>query len=70
MCSRYALKTFLGQYNDAAKVLKIEDENIASHIKNNKEIIFSYSVHFSNITKMLKDYVDRYQQLWRGKKIL
>lgn len=67
--SRYAVETFLGQYDEAAKAFAIEDENIASHIKNNKEIILSYSVQFSNIPKMLKDFVDRYQQLWRGKKI-
>lgn len=68
--SRYAVETFLGQYDEAAKAFAIEDENIASHIKNNKEIILSYSVQFSNIPKMLKDFVDRYQQLWRGKKNL
>ncbi len=67
--SRYALETFLGKYDKSAKVFAIEDENIVGHIKNNEEIIFSYSVQFSNIPKMLKDFVDRYQQLWKGKKI-
>ena len=37
--SRYAVETFLGQYDEAAKAFAIEDENIASHIKNNKENI-------------------------------
>lgn len=67
--SRYALETFLGQYDESAKIFAIEDENIVSHIKSNEEIIFSYSVQFSNIPKMLKDFIDRYQQLWQGKKI-
>ena len=67
--SRYALETFLSQYDESAKVFAIEDENIVSHIKSNEQIVFSYSVQFSNIPKMLKDFVDRYQQLWKGKKI-
>ena len=67
--SKYALKTFLGTYDESAKVFAIEDENIVSYIKSNEEIIFSYSVQLSNIPKMLKDFIDRYQQLWKGKKI-
>ena len=67
--SRYALETLLSQYDESAKVFAIEDENIVSHIKSNEQIVFSYSVQFSNIPKMLKDFVDRYQQLWKGKKI-
>ncbi|MCI8338788.1 MAG: 4Fe-4S binding protein [Lachnospiraceae bacterium] len=67
--SRYALETFLGQYDESAKVFAIEDESLVGHIKNNEEIVFSYSVQFSNIPKMLKDFVDRYRHLWPGKKI-
>ena len=67
--SQYALETFLGQYDESAKIFAIEDENIVSHIKSNEEIMFSYSVQFSNIPIMLKDFIDRYQQLWQGKKI-
>lgn len=67
--SKYALETFLGQYDESAKIFAIEDENIVSHIKSNEEIMFSYSVQFSNIPIMLKDFIDRYQQLWQGKKI-
>ena len=41
--SRYALETFLSQYDESAKVFAIEDENIVS------QIVFSYSVQFSKI---------------------
>lgn len=67
--SRYALELFLGKYDEAAKAFAIETENIDSYIKNNEEIVFSYSVQYSNVPKMLKDFVDRYQHLWQGKKI-
>lgn len=67
--SRYALEHFLGKYDKSAKVFAIEAENIVSHIKDNDEIVFSYSVQYSNIPKMLKDFVDKHQRLWRGKKV-
>ena len=42
--SKYALEFFLSKYDKTAKAYTIEDKNITSHIKNNEEIIFSYSV--------------------------
>lgn len=67
--SRYALEVFLGKYDESAKTFSIEDENIVSYIKDNEEIVFSYSVQYSNIPKMLKDFVDSNQCLWQGRKI-
>lgn len=67
--SRYALETFLGKYDESAKVFAIEDENIVDYIKGNEEIVVSYSVQYSNIPKMLKDFLDRNQHLWQDKKI-
>ena len=67
--SRYALEVFLGKLDKTAKIFAIEDVNIANYIKENKELVFSYSVQFSNIPKMLKDFVDRHKKLWKGKKI-
>ena len=64
--SRYALEFFLGKYDKMAKISAIENENIAGYIKDNEEIVFSYSVQYSNIPKMLKDFIDEYQDLWRG----
>lgn len=42
--ARYALETFLGKYDESAKVFAIEDENIISHIKSNEEMMLSYSM--------------------------
>ena len=56
--SKYALEFFLSKYDKTAKAYTIEDKNITSHIKNNEEIIFSYPVQYSNIPKILKDFID------------
>lgn len=67
--SRYALERFLGGCGETAGAYAIEDENITERIKENEEIIFSYSVQFSNIPKMLKDFIDGNAPLWKNKKI-
>lgn len=67
--SKYALKFFLQQLDPTAKIYAIEDPNILKHIKDPKEIVFSYSVQYSNIPKMLKDFIDNNSHLWQDKKI-
>lgn len=67
--SRYALEIFLDKYGEPAKAFSIEDESIVSRINDSEEIIFSYPVQYSSIPKMLRDFIDRYRNLWQGKKI-
>ena len=68
--SRYVIERFLKKYDALAKAYSIEDQNIVNYIKDNDELVFSYSVQYSNIPKMVKDFVDRNQDLWKGKKSL
>lgn len=67
--SRYALEVFLKKYDDSVNIYSIDDESVADYIKDNKEIVFAYSVQFSNVPKMLKDFIDQNQHLWQGKKV-
>ncbi|MDE6421599.1 MAG: NAD(P)H-dependent oxidoreductase, partial [Lachnospiraceae bacterium] len=67
--SKYALERFFCKYDEAAKAYAVEDERITELVKENEEIIFSYPVQFSNIPKMLRDFIERNRHLWRGKKI-
>lgn len=67
--SRYALEIFLKKYDERTESFSIEDENIAAYIKDNEEIVFCYPVQYSNIPKMLKDFIERNQCLWMGKKV-
>ena len=67
--SKYALETFLGKYDESSRAYAIEDENIASYIRDSEEIIFGYSVQYSNVPKMLKDFIDKNYEMWKGKKV-
>lgn len=67
--SRWALEVFLDKYDGSATAHAIEEKDIAEYIKDEKEIVFSYSVQYSNIPKMLKDFIDRNGHLWQGKKV-
>lgn len=67
--SRYALEVFLKKYCTDARIFAIEDEKAPGKVRENEEIIFSYSVQYSSIPKMLYDFITQNQTLWQGKKI-
>lgn len=68
--SRYALEVFLKKYCTDARIFAIEDEKAPGKVRKNEEIIFSYSVQYSSIPKMLYDFITRNQTLWQGKRFL
>lgn len=67
--SKYCVDRFLEEYNGSRLAFSIEQDDAAIHIKNNEEIVIGYPVQFSNIPKILHDYIITNQQLWAGKRI-
>ena len=67
--SKYVLEVFLNKLDSSSSICAIENKNVFEFIAQNDEIVFSYSVQFSNIPKMMKDFIDNNQQLWKNKKI-
>ena len=67
--TKYCVETFVKECDDAALAFSIEEENIAQIISDQKEIVFGYPVQFSNLPKMLKDFVVSNSDIWRDKKV-
>ena len=67
--TKYCVETFVKECDAAALAFSIEEENIAQIISDRKEIVFGYPVQFSNLPKMLKDFVVSNSDIWRDKKV-
>lgn len=67
--TKYCVETFVKECDAAALAFSIEEENIAQIISDQKEIAFGYPVQFSNLPKMLKDFVVSNSDIWRDKKV-
>lgn len=67
--SRYAVEHFVKTYDNAAMVYSIEDPDVTHHIEAAGKIVFGYPVQYSNVLKIVKDFVDQNKSLWRGKQI-
>lgn len=67
--SKYALEIFLKEFHAQENIFSIEEAAAVSSIKRHKAILFSYPVQFSNIPKIVRDFVTANAGLWKGKKV-
>lgn len=55
--SKYAVETFLREYEPEAKAYSIEEKQAVTEIERHGEIVFGYPVQYSNLPKLLYDFV-------------
>lgn len=64
-CTEYLLQ----KLDDNAAAYSIEDGEALSAIQSSDEILFSYPVYYSNLPKIVRDFIVDNSALWRDKKI-
>ncbi|WP_041140095.1 EFR1 family ferrodoxin [Beduini massiliensis] len=66
--SKYCLERFLQEFEESA-MFSIEDDKAIEQIKSHTQIIIAYPVQYSNIPKILRDFIMEHSDLWKGKDI-
>lgn len=67
--TRFCLETFLSYYKSNTKIYSIEDKQAVAAIKQHEEIIFAYPIYFSNIPKIVRDFIESNGLIFSKKKI-
>ncbi|MCC0685322.1 EFR1 family ferrodoxin [Clostridioides sp. ZZV14-6345] len=67
--SRYCVEKFLQKCDIIANYYSIENSELLQNIHNHEDIIFGYPVQYSNVPKILKDFIIKHSTLWNGKRI-
>ena len=67
--SKYCTEKFLQAYDDGARAYSIEDDEALEQIGCHTDIVFSYPVQYSNVPKILKDFIKNHQEIWKDKRI-
>lgn len=67
--TRFCVNYLLGNLNKSAKSYSIEDENAVLKIAETKTIILGYPIYYSNMPKIVYDFITHNSDLWKGKKI-
>lgn len=67
--SRFCVEYFLKKLAPGARAYSIEDENVCKELEKEKDIVLGYPVYYSNLPKILHDFLENHAPLWKGKKI-
>lgn len=67
--SKHCIEKFIQEYDAEVAVFSIEDQELLREIEQHEEIVFAYPVQYSNIPKIVRDFVINYQAIWKDKRI-
>ena len=67
--TKHCVEKFMHKYDPVGETISIEVENAVQEICRYSEIIIGYPVQFSNIPKILQDFIADNSYIWKGKKV-
>ncbi len=67
--TKFCVDKFLKEYDGSKNSFSIEDCKALERIKNDNKIVIGYPVQYSNIPKILRDYIVSNRYIWKGKNI-
>ena len=68
--TKHCIEKLLHLLDETAQAVPIESSEVIEKLKHNDFIVLAYPVQFSNAPFMVRDFIRRYSELWKGKKVL
>lgn len=66
--TKFCVEKFCGHIG-CSKIFSIEDGAAVPAISESRDIIFAYPIYYSNMPKIVRDFIERNSALWREKNI-
>lgn len=67
--TKFCVEQYLLAYEGKAEMYSIEEEDVKKKVEENDEILFAYPIQYSNLPKIVRDFICHNKELWQGKKI-
>ena len=67
--TKYCVEYVLNRLDSCGTAYTIESDEVTAAIKSSDEIVFAYPVYYSNLPKIVREFIVSNAELWRGKKI-
>ena len=67
--TKHCVEKLVSMLEDTAKIVPLENTQITNILEQQDVIILGYPTQFSNAPFMVRDFIKRNAQLWRGKKV-
>ena len=68
--TKYCLEKFVALYDATAETVSLEESAVIGKIMLHKDIIFAYPIYYSNLPKIVRDFINDNQTIWEKKNIL
>lgn len=67
--TKYCLEKFISLYDSDIEAVSLEDPYVLEKISHHQDIIFAYPVYYSNLPKIVRDFIEENAVIWRKKHI-
>ncbi|PJI10490.1 MULTISPECIES: EFR1 family ferrodoxin [Clostridium] len=67
--TKYVINKFMEYYNGTSNCFSITDPDVIKKIDENKEILLAYPIQFSNIPKIVKDFINKNSNHFKNKNV-
>lgn len=68
--TKHCVEYFVRQCSEKGKAVSIEHPEVLKEIKANRTIVFGYPVYFSNVPKIVQDFISNNKESFQNKEIL
>jgi len=67
--TKYCIDTFLKEYDGSSSSVSIEEPAAIEAMKENDFVVFAYPIYYSNLPKIIRDFIEEHKECFLGKKI-
>jgi ferredoxin/flavodoxin len=67
--TKYCLEKFVALYDRNIKITPLEDRDTIEKVTYHKDIIFAYPIYYSNLPKIVRDFICENSDIWKGKRV-
>lgn len=67
--TRFCAERFVNAFGNGSRTFPIEDKAALSAIGESDEIVIAYPVYYSNVPKIVRDFIENNSSIWRGKRV-
>ncbi len=67
--TKHCVTRFVNGICPTARILPLESQEIDKYLQTERQIVFGYPVYYSNLPKIVRDFIVGHRTLWKGKEI-
>ncbi len=67
--TKYCLENFVALYDRNIEITPLEDTGTMEKVTYHKDIIFAYPIYYSNLPKIVRDFICENSDIWKGKRV-